>query len=459
MPELAVYEPPRLEPLTFTAVSKHLAADIQGEVASGGAYDAATLLKAYGSPLYVVREDVLRRDYRAFAAAFLAPEIDTRVAYSYKTNYLPAICSILHEEGAMAEIVSGMEYELARALGVPPGEIVFNGPFKTKEELERALGEGALVNVDNFGELDAVERVASGLARPCQIGIRVNFRYGAAPWTKFGFNNANGECHAALSRIARHPQLELEALHNHSGTFLLVHEVYRKAAEVLVAIARMAREMGLEPTTADLGGGFPSANRLKPEYDLPGGSNRASDYLHPYGENIIGELRRAKDLFGGRPRLILEPGRAVVDASTELLATVVAAKDIVGRGKALVADAGVNLVPTACWYDHGIGPTEQGMNGSGGALEPVNVYGPLCMQIDVLRERALLPPLKIGDPIVIANVGAYCHTQSMQFIQPRPATVLLGPDGPEVIRRRETWRDIFALDSIPPRITPDGCDL
>jgi diaminopimelate decarboxylase len=79
------------------------------------------------------------------------------------------------------------------------------------------------------------------------------------------------------------------------------------------------------------------------------------------------------------------------------------------------------------------------------------------MQTDRLREQAMLPPLEVGDILVISHVGAYCHTQSMQFIQARPATVLLGPDGPEVIRRRETWRDVFALDHLPERLRGDGC--
>ena len=81
------------------------------------------------------------------------------------------------------------------------------------------------------------------------------------------------------------------------------------------------------------------------------------------------------------------------------------------------------------------------------------------MQIDVLRDRAMMAPLHVGDPLVISNVGAYCQTQSMQFIQPRPATVLIGPNGPEVIRRRETARDIFALDTMPERFRPDGWKL
>ena len=122
-------------------------------------------------------------------------------------------------------------------------------------------------------------------------------------------------------------------------------------------------------------------------------------------------------------------------------------------------DAGVNVLPTAYWYDHPIEALDDESGGGAGKVRPTRVYGPLCMQIDVVRDRAPLPPLKVGAPLVIANVGAYCVSQSMQFIQPRPAVVLLGPGEPEVVRRRETWRDIFALDHVPERLRRDGYAL
>jgi diaminopimelate decarboxylase len=452
------YEPPRLTPLTFTAVSKHLTADIGASGEFDDVYDAAALLQEFGSPLFVISENALRGLYRNFRDTFSEPGIVTRVAYSYKTNYLPAVCAVLHEEGAWSEVVSGMEYQLARSMSVPPKEIIFNGPYKTRDELQMALGQGALVNIDNFDELDAIEAVARELGGQNRVGIRVNFRYGPAPWTKFGFNDENGDAQRALERIAAHPNLKFELLHNHCGTFQLVYDIYAKGVETLIGMAKRARDLGLEPTMIDMGGGYPSANKLKPMYDLPDGNDRRRDTLYPYAEAILGPLSKAKELFGGQPTLVLEPGRAIVDAACQLLCSVVATKDIPDKGRAVVADGGVNLVPTAYWYDHGVKPTETHSESAGDA-EPVSIYGPLCMQIDVLREQVIMPPLKIGDPLVISNVGAYCQTQSMQFIQPRPATVLLGPDGPEVIRRRETAEDIFALDQMPKRLRPDGWSL
>ena len=457
------YEAPRITPLTFTAVSKHLTADISADTGFEEGYEIADLLARFGSPLFVVSEASLRGLYRNFRGTFTEAGIETRIAYSYKTNYLPAICAVLHEEGAWAEVVSGLEYGLARSLEMPPEEIIFNGPYKTREELQRALGEGALVNIDNFDELEAVNQVANALSRPARVGIRINFRYGPAPWTKFGFNEENGEAQVALERIAGNKNLQFESLHNHCGTFQLVYDIYARAIEALIRTARKARELGLEPHIVDVGGGFPSSNRLKPAFDLPQGHNRKTDALFPYAEAILGPLSKARELFGGTPTLILEPGRAIVDSAVQLLCTIVATKDIPDAGKAVIADGGVNLVPTAYWYDHKISHVPpkgvETEDGDHGKLETVTVLGPLCMQIDVLRENVMLPPLETGDPLIIGNVGAYCQTMSMQFIQARPATIMLGPDGPEVIRRQETAADIFALDQIPKRLRSNGWKL
>ena len=451
------YESPVLAPLPFLAINKHAQREISVCTKINGGVSVENLLNEYGSPLYIISEDRLRSDFHDFKNAFSFPGIETRVAYSVKTNYLPAVCAILFGEGAFAEIVSGMEYDLVKALDVPGSKIIFNGPYKTREEIERAFADGAIVNIDNFHELSMVEEIAGDFDEPVRIGIRVSFKYGAYSWTKFGFSDDNGDTDRALGRIARHPNLRLELLHNHSGTFLLLHDIYAYAVDKLIDIAKRARDLGLAPTMIDMGGGYPSTNTLKPEYDVPNGSHRKSGYLSNYSEVICSRLSEAKDLFGGRPTLVLEPGRAIVDACTQIAGRIVGMKEIPGKNDAIILDIGVNLVPTACYYDHEVGTVDVGEEQQyRGLHRPYSIFGPLCMQSDLIRERALLPPVQIGEPLVIGNVGAYCHTQSSQFIQSRPATILLGKNGPELIRRRETWKDIFALDQIPPRLRHDG---
>jgi diaminopimelate decarboxylase len=460
MRDLRPYAPPRISHLPFIAFTKHgTPAEVAAVTEAEDEFDAAKLVREHGSPLYVIVERRLREDFGKFRRTFADPRCETRIAYSVKTNYLPAVCAILRSEGAWAEVVSGMEYELARAVGFAASQIIFNGPHKTRAELARALGEGAIVTVDNFDELEQVTQVARTLSAPARIGIRFSFRYGAQPWTKFGFNDDSGDTEQALRRIAKNSRLRLELIHNHCGTFVLAPGVYGAAADRLIAVAKRARALGLAPRFADFGGGYPSSNTLRPEYDFAGGSIRVGDYWAPYAQEIIPRLARARELFGGRPVLVLEPGRAVVDACTTLLCTVVARKSVERNEDTIILDAGVNLVPTACYYDHPVSRAG-GLNGSVYSRHrTLKVFGPLCMQSDRLRDSATLPPLEVGDIVRIAHVGAYCHTQSMQFIRTRPATVLVGPAGPELVRRAETWRDVFGLDALPTRLRGTDCSF
>jgi hypothetical protein len=79
------------------------------------------------------------------------------------------------------------------------------------------------------------------------------------------------------------------------------------------------------------------------------------------------------------------------------------------------------------------------------------------MQTDILRRNVVATQISVGDLLMVSHVGAYCHSQSMQFIETRPATVMLTTQGPVEIRRRETWKDVFALDHIPEHLRDPEC--
>jgi diaminopimelate decarboxylase len=426
--------------------------------------DIEKLLNKYDSPLFLLSEKKLRSKYNEFKDAFTEEGIETIIGYSYKTNYLPALCSILKQEGAWAEVVADMEYKLARSLNIPGSRIIFNGCYKTETELNKAVSEDALINIDSFNELELLDRVAGSLGKKARTGIRINFVMGNMPWTKFGFNYESGEAKEALEKISKKKNIKFEAIHNHSGTFNVDPKMYSKSTRIIIELAEYAKKLGLNTKIIDVGGGFPSSNKLKPQYDIPGGSKYNENTLQQFSSAIMNHLKKAKHLFNkGKPILILEPGRAIVDEAMQLISKVVSKKKDANGNDSIVMDAGVNILPTAYWYDFEPKLANK-LNGSNNNLNgktkkngsnyngPVKMYGPLCMQIDSINESVNLPSVELGDVIVFSNVGAYNLTQSMQFIQTRPAVVLLGSNGVELIRRKETWRDIFKLDTLPKRL-------
>jgi len=144
---------------------------------------------------------------------------------------------------------------------------------------------------------------------------------------------------------------------------------------------------------------------------------------------------------------MLETGRALVDEAGVLLATVVGTRPGPRGERGIVLDAGVNLLYTANWYRHRLVTTRRGVPGR---LVPTTVYGPLCMNIDVVRREMLLPPLDAGDRVAISPVGAYNTTQWMQFCQLRPAVVMVGEDQKvAVIRSGEDVEYLKALEHVP----------
>ena len=409
------------------------------------------LVEDYGSPLYVVSEETLRRSYREMANAFTERYPRTAVAYSYKTNHLSGICAILHQEGAWAEVVSGFEYDIARRLGVPGERIIFNGPCKRPAEMHRAFVDGAAVNLDSFDELEQAEAVAEKLGRTSRVGVRVNMALNFPAWDKFGFNLEDGQAEEACRRIVRHRYLHLNGLHCHIGTYVIDPGLYRRAVENLLSLAVKIREKLNTPIDAiDIGGGFPSRNTLHSQL-MPG--ETLAPTPDQYAEIICTALTSRCRKLGFSPRLILEPGRSVVDESMVLLSRVVAVKKKRDGKPFIIIDAGVNVLSTAYYYRHDLAADRE----SSEAGEPTDVFGPLCMQIDVIRWGAPLPPLRPGDIITIRNVGAYNLSQSLQFIFPRPAVILVGGKTVEVLRRAETFEDVKGPEQIPKRLLPTGC--
>ncbi len=408
------------------------------------------LIERFGTPLFVFSEHQLRQRYREVRRAFSLRYPKVTLAWSYKTNYLDAICRILHDEGAKAEVVSEIEYDMARRLGVRSSDIYVNGPYKPLDALRRMVEEGALIHIDHYDELYALESIAEELGRTVPVAIRLNMDTGIFPrWDRFGFNLDSGEALDAVRRIAAGGKLVLEGLHSHIGTFILEPKAYGRAAERMAALALQARrELGMPVRYLDLGGGFASRATLHAQY-APG--TDASPPVDEYAEAIAGALLGAGFARDALPELVLETGRAIVDEAGYAIARVVANKRLASGMRAVVVDAGVNVLFTSFWYRHEVLPVRD----RGGMLEDTAVYGPLCMNIDVVHPDVMLPPLDPGDALVIRPVGAYNVTQSMAFIRLRPPVVLIGEDSQvDVIRRAETLDDLKAPESLPPRLAP-----
>ncbi len=439
------YERPSIVRHPVGPVNKFGATPVLRPVTSFEGVSVEELVAKYGSPLYVFSERRLRAKVRELREELAARFREFTLGWSYKTNYLGAICKIFHQEGAWAEVVSGHELKRALQGGVPGKQILFNGAGKTAADLALAFKSGALVHIDHLDELLLAERVAAEEdARP-DVAIRVNIaEVPGVCWDRFGFNLENGRALDAIRRIGRDSRLSLKALHCHIGTFMLDPACYRIAARAMGRLARQVEtELGIRVDAIDLGGGFASQNTLRGQY-LRGEDSSPS--FSRYIEAIRNGLDEAYEKQR-TPRLVLETGRALVDDSAILISTVVGNKRLIDGRRAVILDAGVNILPTAYWYAHDIQPAQE----LTGAAESTVFYGPLCMNIDVVRDGLVYPPLKAGQRVVISSVGAYNVTQWTQFICERPNVVLVSEKGEtSIIRRAETVETLTSQEEMPP---------
>jgi diaminopimelate decarboxylase len=403
------------------------------------------LVEAYGSPLFVFSERSLRERVRELRAQLGRRVANFDLAWSYKTNYLGAICKVFHQEGSLAEVVSGMEMKKALAAGVAGRQILFNGPYKTEADLTLAFEKQVKVHLDHLDELALAEKVADRMGVVPEVGMRVSISELPVPtWDRFGFHLESGRALEAARRIVRGGRLDLRTLHCHIGTFIANPEAYRLAALALAGLAlTMEKEIGIRIDTIDLGGGFASHNTLHAQY-LPG--EEATPALGEFVEAIASGLEEG--MKGAEPpRLVLETGRALVDEAGYLVATVVGNKRLADRRRAVILDAGVNILPTAWWYRHNVSPAQEVF----GTAEPTVFFGPLCMNIDVVRDHIMFQPLRVGDRVVIRHVGAYNLTQWMQFITERPNVVMVSLKGEHgLIRKAETFETLTQQELVPP---------
>ncbi|OGL17601.1 MAG: hypothetical protein A3F92_03545 [Candidatus Rokubacteria bacterium RIFCSPLOWO2_12_FULL_71_22] len=447
------WEPMTLTRHSFGAISKYSGAALNTRaplvpttvVEAIDRCDVRALAQRYGSPLFVVSESRLRAEFRALRDAFREHYADTEIAYSYKTNYLTGIRALLHGEGAGAEVVSGLELDMAEALGVPGERTIFNGPYKSDEDLRRAVKRGVWVNLDSLDELAALERVAAEQGRVIPVGVRVTAAVTETPWEKFGFSLEAGLAEEACRRVAASATLRLAGLHAHLGTDLSGPEPFESLLQPLLPfMGRLERRAGVRWEVLDLGGGLP--NRHRHARTRPG--TAPDDVFPAFARRIVRPLATGLRRLASRPRLVLEPGRAIVEHAVFLLTTVVATKRLPAGTKAAILDAGVHLLPTAYYSALDIVPAETGPL----SVEEVTLFGPLCMQVDCLGGGLRLPPVQRGSLLVVKNCGAYTDSQSMQFIHARPAVVLAADGRAEILRDAESVSHFVGRDRLPERL-------
>jgi diaminopimelate decarboxylase len=414
-----------------------------GHLSIGGC-DLVALAAEFGTPLVVYDESHLRETAREFLRAYSATGLATEVIYASKAYFGLGVLRILREEGLSVDVASGGELHAALAAGFAAERIYLHGNNKTDQELEDALDAAVgTIIVDGVDEVARIERAAAAHGVVQRVMVRVT--PGIDPAThaaiatgqvdsKFGFSLA-GDAQRGVAAIRASAHLRLVGLHAHLGSQLFDLSVFGPTASVL---ADFAREIGADDVEAvDLGGGLGVA------------------YVQEQRPPAIAEFADAqaaavRAAFGSRglavPRLLCEPGRAVVGRAGVTLYRVGGIKPIPGIRTYVSVDGGMSDLLRPMLYGAVYEPVLARRAGAP-PEQTYRIVGKHCESGDILVEEARLPEVAIGDVLCLPATGAYGVSMASNYNgQPRPAVVLVSGGQARVITRRETYADILGRD-------------
>lgn len=395
-----------------------------------------------GTPFYLMHPERYVDNVNEFLSAFSHRYQNVIAAYSFKTNYVPALCEIARVNGFYAEVVSEMELELAIKLGFE--NIILNGPIKKPSVIDKAIDHNVIINLDAEYEVDYLcEYKAIHKDRPLRVGIRVNVRLvdkdglsvvqSGLKNGRFGFTQQN--LLEAINKL-RESAIEICSIHGHSSSSDRAAQNYKVISEYMLSICEQYHLDDVQ--YFNIGGGFFGAAPLG--FDITGRPT-----YQDYADIVLNCVLKNSWFMERKPFIVIEPGSSVVSNVFEYYTQVFQLKTI-GKKNFVIVDGTVfDVKPTL----HTSNLPFSCISFSHSQTDNDTVYdvvGSTCMEKDIILHDVELPKLKKGDLIQIRGVGAYTISLTPTFINFLSPVLRLDKDGKIIIvRRRQSIDDIISI--------------
>lgn len=429
-------------------VSSNLSVNDEGHLTVGGA-DTVALAEQYGTPLYVMDEELIRANCRSFKGS-IDKYYDGKglVCFASKAFCCKAMCRLVMEEGLGLDIVSIGELYTALSVGFPPEKLYFHGNNKTDEELSYALenGVGHIV-VDNICELRRLNELAEQSGKTANIMFRIkpgidahthSFIMTGQIDSKFGFALETGEAFEAVKAALACGHIRLAGLHCHIGSQIFDIDPFVRAAEVMLGfIEKIKNELDFDIEQLNLGGGF---GIKYTDDDNPVGYDK---YMEKVSSRVK-EICLEKNLK--LPFIVIEPGRSIAAPAGVTLYTVGAKKEIPGIRTYVSIDGGMCDNPRYALYQSKYDAVVAN-KASLDKTETITLAGKCCETGDLIGEGMKIQPVEPGDTVAVLATGAYNYSMSSNYNRiPKPAVVFVSGGSSRVAVKRETLDDIVRND-------------
>lgn len=386
----------------------------------------------FGSPLYVFCESEFIENYKRLETAFSRIYKKYQIAYSFKTNYTPYIASTVERIGGYAEVVSGMEYYIAKKIGFSDEKIIFNGPNKGEDGIT-AFFNGCMIQVDNLEEAKRLVQAAKTQSEGMfEVAVRINADVGQPFVSRFGIDPK--QLPAIIGEFKKAKNIVVVGLHCHISRCRGIKEWGLRAQNMLSLADEYFETL---PKYIDLGSGMFGSMALEfaeqfenvPTYE-------------EYADVVAGMFAKHYEDYPDeeKPMLITEPGTTLVNRFVDFIGRVDAIKEVRNKTFAVLNCSEHNLGETCTLKNL---PMKIVPVGAQSHYEKVDFTGYTCLEQDVMR-KDLDCELAVGDYVIFGNVGGYSNVLKPPFIRPNCAMVAMTTDGAvKLIKKKESYEDIL----------------
>lgn len=413
--------------------------------------DTVMLAREYGTPLYVVSEDIIKEKCKEIRESFLLKYNNVKSAYASKAFLNLAMCKIVEREGLCLDVVSGGELFTAIKADFPMKKIFFHGNNKSKAELELAISNnvGRIV-VDNLYELELINDISEKYNKQTKVLFRVSpgvesethkYVITGQKDSKFGIPIVEDIIFQAIRLGMEYEYIDLLGFHFHVGSQIFNNKSHVIATGKIMNLIKRAKDMlGFVTKELNTGGGYGI-------YYAEGDEPKPLSYFTDAIMEKVYEKCKEFDLI--IPAIIIEPGRWIIGEAGITLYTIGSIKEIPGIRTYAAIDGGMPDNPRPALY----GSKYEAVvaNKANDTSEnTVTIAGKCCETGDILIRDLKVPEIECGDYLAVLNTGAYNYSMANNYNKvPRPAVILVNEGNAEVIVERETYENLIARYSIP----------
>lgn len=423
---------------------------VKGDQLFIGGADVEALAKKYGTPLYIMDENTIRKNIKEYKDSLNKYyKGESLVLYAGKAFCCKQMYKILTDEGIGADLMAGGETYTAQASGFDMSKVYIHGNNKTEQEISMLLdiGVGAIV-ADNIYELKNIQQIAEQKGIIAQVLLRVKpgveahtheFIQTGQIDSKFGVAIENGEAILAAEYASKCPNINLKGLHCHIGSQIFDYPPFELAARKCLEFASLIKsKFGITIKELNLGGG------IGIKYTQADDPIDISKFIQGICAAVESNCARL-DL--PLPKILMEPGRSIVATSGITVYTIGCVKQIEGVRKYVSVDGGMSDNPRYIMYQS-MYEAVRVRKPIDDDTETVRVVGKFCESGDILLPDIKMPELQVGDLIAIEATGAYNYSMSSNYNRvPRPPVVMVRDGKDYIAINRESYEDLVKNDA------------